>query len=173
VGGLKKKEVGGSICLLKEKESILLDKNCCTQLTIYNYMAFFLMTSMRTSGSVLLKAPLTSDRIVAGIGVGGMVSLTIGAGFIFSRSTGSSGSSLGVTCCLRITALSSIIALVGQLWSEDLCGVLQDLHIIGGLWHLGLALQRGILHGWFWVVYCSVQTARVGVLVGHSAVGCS
>jgi hypothetical protein len=54
------REVGGSICPSKEKESVLLDKNCCTQLTIYNGMAFLLMTSIRTSGSVLLKAPLTS-----------------------------------------------------------------------------------------------------------------
>jgi hypothetical protein len=54
------KEVGGSSYPSKEKESVPLDKNCCTQLTIYNGIAFLLITSTRISGSVLLKAPLTS-----------------------------------------------------------------------------------------------------------------
>jgi hypothetical protein len=107
---------------------------------------------------------------VAGISIGGMAGLTIGAGCIVSRSTSSSGFSWGVLDCLLITAFSSMIAMVGQFGSEDLCGVLQDLHIISGWWHLGPALQRGLLHGWYWIVCCSEQTAHVGVWVGHSVV---
>jgi hypothetical protein len=57
---------------------------------------------------------------------------SIGAGCIVSGPiTSSSGSSQGVPDCLLITVLASIMALVGQFGSEDLCGVSQDLHIIG------------------------------------------
>jgi len=64
-----------------------------------------------------------------------------------------------------------ILIRVGQLGSLTLWGVSQLAQLIGGWVQVGPLLQVGMVHGWSFVLWASVQTAQWDRFL-HIAAGC-